>query len=191
MSSNTIGDRIKALREGRGETQADVAAALYVKRQTVDQWENNETRDLKTTYTVALADYFNVTCDEILRGVKAENVSANKELGLSDKAIAKILEEVKHKDQLPFFNMALASNHFWGAIYYIYYLLLLDLPPQTFHAVITDEVGDFKMKGKNTVKTFLESADIEKLYTAIAKDEFSKMVDEIIASVKAENKEGW
>ena len=90
MDSNTIGTRIKALREKMGKTQADVAEALHVKRQTVDQWENG-TRDLKTQYTISLADYFGVSCDEILRGIKAENLSINKKLGLSDKSI-EILE---------------------------------------------------------------------------------------------------
>ena len=90
MDGNKIGTRIKALRDERGKTQADVAAALFVKRQTVDQWENNQTRDLKTQYTVALADYFGVTCDWILRGVKSENVRMSKEVGLSDKAIDRL-----------------------------------------------------------------------------------------------------
>ena len=63
----TIGGRIKKLREEKGEIQADVAKKLNVKRETVNQWENN-TRDLKTEYTVKLADYYNTTCDYILRG---------------------------------------------------------------------------------------------------------------------------
>lgn len=55
------------------------------------KWENGS-RDLKTEHTIVLADYFNVTCDYILRGVKAENVDVNKKLGLSDKAIQSLIE---------------------------------------------------------------------------------------------------
>ena len=97
MNSNIeIGKRIKELREKKGLTQKELAENLSVKRETVNQWENG-TRDLKTEYTIKLADFFEVTCDEILRGVKAENVSINKELGLSDSAI-EILNILKSTD---------------------------------------------------------------------------------------------
>ena len=86
MDCNTIGGRIKSLREKRGETQAEVAEAMHVKRQTVDQWENG-TRDLKTQHTIELANYFSITCDELLRGLKPENVDINRDLGLTDSAI--------------------------------------------------------------------------------------------------------
>ena len=84
--SNGIGLRIKQLREEKGLTQQQLAKEMHVKRETVNQWEN-ETRDLKTGYTISLADFFGVTCDYILRGIKAENVDINRELGLSDQAI--------------------------------------------------------------------------------------------------------
>ena len=87
--SNAIGERIAALRESRKKTQADLAKALNVKRETVSQWEKG-TRDLKTQYTISLADYFGVTCDEILRGVVAENVDTHRKTGLSNGAIRKL-----------------------------------------------------------------------------------------------------
>jgi len=85
-NENTTGGRIRELREKKGETQADMAKNLYVLRETVNQWEN-DVRDLKTEYTIKLADYFGVTCDYILRGVQAENVDIHKQTGLSEKAI--------------------------------------------------------------------------------------------------------
>jgi len=89
VDCNTIGDRLKALRMHKGDTQAEVAIALNVKRQTVDQWENNS-RDIKTQYTIDLANYYGVTCDYILRGVKTENVDIHNATGLSDKAISRL-----------------------------------------------------------------------------------------------------
>ncbi|MCL2046125.1 MAG: helix-turn-helix domain-containing protein [Oscillospiraceae bacterium] len=86
MTSNTIGSRIKGLRELRNLTQSELAAALHVQRQTVNQWENG-TRDLKTDYTVKLAVFFGTTCDYILRGIDALNVTAYDEFGLSDDAL--------------------------------------------------------------------------------------------------------
>lgn len=89
MESNTksnIGKRICELREKKGITQLELAKELFVKRETVNQWENGS-RDLKTDYTIKLAEYFDVTCDYLLRGIKAENVSVIKDTGLSDKAV--------------------------------------------------------------------------------------------------------
>ena len=39
---NTLGDRMRILRSGRGLTQQDVAAALNVSRSAVAMWERNE-----------------------------------------------------------------------------------------------------------------------------------------------------
>jgi len=98
MDCNTIGGRIKTLRENKKLTQADVAKDLRVKRQTVDMWENGK-RDLKTLYTIKLADYFGVTCDEILRGIKPENVAVNRALGLSNKAIEVLYKRTDYANQ--------------------------------------------------------------------------------------------
>lgn len=52
-SISAIGERIKALRISKKITQAELAQALNVKRQTVAQWENQE-RDLKTGAIISL-----------------------------------------------------------------------------------------------------------------------------------------
>lgn len=114
MNSNIeIGKRIKELREKKGLTQKELAENLSVKRETVNQWENG-TRDLKTEYTIKLADFFEVTCDEILRGVKAENVSINKELGLSDSTIEilNVLKSADFDDVLNVINFLIETLHF-------------------------------------------------------------------------------
>ena len=89
-----VGLRIAQLREARGLSQKQLSdelekVGLKVRRETITQWEAG-TRDLKTEYTVKLADFFGVTCDEILRGIKSENLSIAKETGLSDGAITKL-----------------------------------------------------------------------------------------------------
>ena len=94
MDSNTIGSRIRKLRKSKGVTQDDVAEYLNVKRQTIQLWESDE-RDLKTQYTISLAEYFGVSCDELLRDRKAENIGINKRMGLSDKSILLIESEIK------------------------------------------------------------------------------------------------
>jgi transcriptional regulator with XRE-family HTH domain len=84
-----IGIRIQKLRENKELTQSQLASDLGVRREVVAKWETG-LQDLKTEYMSKIADYFNITCDELLTGVKSENVDINKNLGLSDEAIEKI-----------------------------------------------------------------------------------------------------
>ena len=93
-----MGSRIRKLREAGGETQADIARALGVKRETVNQWENGA-RGLKPEYTAGLADYFGVSCDYILRGLQAENAQAHQTLGLSEDAMKRL---AAHKEDAHF-----------------------------------------------------------------------------------------
>lgn len=81
-----IGERIRKLREGKNLTQKELADELFVKRETINAWEN-AIRDIKTEYTDALASFFGVSCDYIIRGVEAENIDACNRTGLSEKAV--------------------------------------------------------------------------------------------------------
>ena len=90
-----IGNRIEQLRTEKGLTQAELAAAMTtalgrnISRETVKQWERGE-RDLKTEYTVALADFFDTNCDFLLRGIHTQNTSFNAAFGLSDRSITNL-----------------------------------------------------------------------------------------------------
>lgn len=89
-----IGVRIAKLRESHNLSQSQLAdelgkIGLKVRRESITQWENG-TRDLKTDYTIKLAEFFGVTCDYILRAVEADNVSIAKATGLNNAAIEKI-----------------------------------------------------------------------------------------------------
>lgn len=108
---NNIGRRIEDLRTQKGITQKQLADAMSVRRETVNQWESN-TRDLKTEKTIALAEYFNVTCDYILRGVQAENVDFCEKTGLSDQAVSVLesLSNFKHKEIIDCANYLLMQE---------------------------------------------------------------------------------
>ena len=84
--SNKIGQRIKELREKKGLTQQQLANELHVKRETVNLWENGF-RDLKTGYTIALAEYFKVDCDYLLRGISAKHAPLHEITMFSEKAL--------------------------------------------------------------------------------------------------------
>lgn len=63
---NSLGDRIKELREERGESQADLAAALNLsQRATIEQWEKG-TRFIKAAQLAEIARHFNVSADYLL-----------------------------------------------------------------------------------------------------------------------------
>ena len=72
--SNNISKKIKELREQNNITQNKLANDLFIKQQTVAQWENGS-RALKADSIISLAKYFNVSTDYLL-GL-TENTSTN------------------------------------------------------------------------------------------------------------------
>mgnify|MGYP003174390057 CR=1 FL=1 len=81
--SNNISKKIKELREQNNITQNKLANDLFIKQQTVAQWENGS-RALKADSIISLAKYFNVSTDYLL-GL-TENTSTNiSEIGISNK----------------------------------------------------------------------------------------------------------
>lgn len=67
MEKKTIGGFIAALRKANGMTQKGLAERLNVSDKTVSRWERDDgAPDLATI--PAIAEIFNVTCDELLRG---------------------------------------------------------------------------------------------------------------------------
>ena len=72
MEKKSIGKFIAVLRKSKGMTQQDVADRLNVSNKAVSRWERDECApDLSVI--PALAEMFEVTCDELLRG---ERISA-------------------------------------------------------------------------------------------------------------------
>ena len=64
-----ISDRIQALRKSKGISQEQLADAVGVSRQAVSKWESEQASpDLERI--VAMADYFDVTTDYLLRGIE-------------------------------------------------------------------------------------------------------------------------
>lgn len=113
MSSSLvdIGNRISSLRKERGLTQEDLSKDLYISRENIAKWETGK-RDLKTGNITMLADYFKVSCDEILTGIKTDNSDANNRTGLSDKAIDILYEKFKSfPEQLEIFNYLVESGN--------------------------------------------------------------------------------
>lgn len=77
-----IGKKIYDLRKSKGFSQEDIATKLNVSRQTVSKWETN-TSIPDIDKIVSLCDLFDITTDELLRGVKTDS---NKDKGENNKS---------------------------------------------------------------------------------------------------------
>ena len=88
LSSN-IGQNIRLLRERIDMSQAKLAKALDVSPNTIEKWENGR-NNIKADMVVKIADFFNISCDLLLKGGKAENLVLINETGLSDSTIERL-----------------------------------------------------------------------------------------------------
>lgn len=79
----TLGEKITELRKKRGLSQEDLAITLGVSRQAVSKWElGDATPD--TDKIIALADYFDVTTDWLLRDIEPhQNASGGTDAHMS------------------------------------------------------------------------------------------------------------
>ena len=83
---SAFAERLTALRESKGKKRQDVADDIQISRASLEYYEKGK-RKPDIEVLLKLADYYNVTCDYLLKGVKTENVSINEVTGLSDETI--------------------------------------------------------------------------------------------------------
>lgn len=84
-----IGTRLCQLRTARNLTQEQVANAIHTGRANYAKMESGD-RDIKSEHCIALAKFFNVSCDYILTGISASNMDVNKDMGLSERTIEEL-----------------------------------------------------------------------------------------------------
>ena len=83
---NELGNRLYSLRESRGLTKATIADMLDISLDAYSKIESGA-RGLKASHAIALADYYDVSCDYILRGIQAENLDVCSETCLTSETI--------------------------------------------------------------------------------------------------------
>ncbi len=81
--ANTLGTRIGELRRKKGITQDQLAEFSGVSPQAVSKWENDMSCP-DITLLPMLADYFNVSIDELLRGERSQDVQILSEVDRKD-----------------------------------------------------------------------------------------------------------
>lgn len=78
MEKKTIGKFIAVMRKAKGWTQKDLAEQLYISDKTVSRWERDETVPDLALLPV-LAELFDVSIDELIRGEKCSEKKAGSE----------------------------------------------------------------------------------------------------------------
>jgi len=89
-----IGNRLRRLRESKNQSQLEVAHAIGLKTQAAYGKLESGDVSLSPKNCVALADFFNVSCDYILRGVEAKNINVCKQTGLHQESIEVLQEKI-------------------------------------------------------------------------------------------------
>lgn len=69
MNNKTLGEFLAELRKEKGITQRELAEFLNVSDKTISHWERDENSPDLSVLPI-LAEYFGVTCDELLKGEK-------------------------------------------------------------------------------------------------------------------------
>lgn len=72
LTSNTLSKKIKELRLARGISQVELAKALFVSKQSVSNWENDNIMP-SIEILIKLANYFSVSTDYLL-GMDEKNI---------------------------------------------------------------------------------------------------------------------
>lgn len=108
-----IGKRLKKLRESSGKKQSDLGKLLGITPAAYGKIEAGD-RGLSSEYCILLSDYYNVSCNYILRGIEAENFDVWKQTGLSDRAILGLKAHCRYR-----FDELFACKEFWRLIEHI------------------------------------------------------------------------
>ena len=90
MEKKTIGGFISALRKANGMTQKDLAERLNVSDKSVSRWECDEGAPDLSLIPV-IAEIFDVTCDELLRGERKSAEGRNIPSPKGEKQLQRIL----------------------------------------------------------------------------------------------------
>lgn len=84
-------EKLLSLRKQKGLSQEELGAELQVSRQTISKWEAGQSYpDFQRL--VLLSDYFDLTLDELVKGVDVQDV---REKNMTDERIASIYLDIE------------------------------------------------------------------------------------------------
>ncbi|MCM1285801.1 MAG: helix-turn-helix domain-containing protein [Acetobacter sp.] len=74
IDTNSIGARIRLLREKNGVSQEKLAFELHLTQNAISKIENGNTKNPKLEHLVEIAKYFNVSCDYLCCGKDSNSI---------------------------------------------------------------------------------------------------------------------
>lgn len=84
-------EKLLEIRKKQGLSQEELGMELQVSRQTISKWENGQSYpDFQRL--VMLSDYFNMTLDELVKGIDVQDV---REKNMTDEKVASIYMDVE------------------------------------------------------------------------------------------------
>ena len=101
----TFGERLYELRNKNNLSQEELAEVLDVSRQSISKWENDKAYP-EMTRLLFMSDYFDVSFDYLMRGIKKEN---NEEKVTADDADKNSNDKYKTKNILLVWNNFLSN----------------------------------------------------------------------------------
>lgn len=101
----TFGERLYELRNKNNLSQEELAEILDVSRQSISKWENDKAYP-EMTRLLFMSDYFDVSLDYLMRGIKKEN---NEEKVTADDADKNSNDKYKTKNILLVWNNFLSN----------------------------------------------------------------------------------
>ena len=126
---NTFAKTLRALMKEKNLSQRALAAKLGITFQAVSTWCSGKNYH-ECDMLIKLAEYFSVSTDYLLTGIKPENKSAHDELGLSDEAIEQLKFLSRDKGIISRVNALLCDKDFFPT--YIHTLSNIEIDSKRF-----------------------------------------------------------
>ncbi len=143
MEKKTLGSFIAVLRKSRGMTQKDLAEKLGVSDKTVSHWERDESAPDISIIPV-IAEIFDVTCDELLKGEKTKTSSENspqktvkQQKYLFEKSYSKFRTQCLIFMGVSFLGIAFAALSYWVWAWNIFLVDMIFFIVSVFGLAIT------------------------------------------------------
>ena len=147
-----IGDRVGKVRAKMGESQADLAAALGVKRQMVTYWENG-TRPIKAETIIKISERYNVSTDYLL--CRSDYPATNEDIKTVIKATGLSEETVLSLKKFPAISETL--NDFIPSFGFGFSLELLRVRSTIKKAIADFELLKEKISVSNDIDVYLDN----------------------------------
>lgn len=84
-------EKLLEIRKKQGLSQEELGMELQVSRQTISKWESGQSYP-DFQWLVMLSDYFNMTLDELVKGIDVQDV---REKNMTDEKVASIYMDVE------------------------------------------------------------------------------------------------